>query len=241
MQTTIAILKRELRSYFSSPIAYVFMIFLLSFTNVMFFMWFFEQGRADLNSFFFWMQWAFAFCIPAITMRLIAEEKKLGTFELLFTLPVNSSHAVLGKFIATVAILVLILFLTLPVPITVAAFTAKGSSVDWAVVVGNYLGALLLGTMMISIGIFASCMVREQVVAFLFGLVICFAGIIIGFPFVTSKLPPWLAGIVQPFTLSYHFESIRRGVIDFSDLLYFVSGTFLFLFLSTRILDERKF
>ncbi|MHC4663407.1 MAG: ABC transporter permease [Planctomycetota bacterium] len=239
MGTALAIMKRELRSYFFSPIAYIFIIIILGVTNFLFFLGFFEAGRATMEQFFAYLLFLFAICLPALTMKLFAEEKKVGTFEMLFTLPVNSTQAVAGKFCAALVILLLILFLTFPTLIIVAVFAA--SKLDWAVIIGSYFGALLLGAMILAMGVFTSSVTKEQVIALIVGITLCLLATVIGWSYVMYRLPVWLARAIQPFGLTYHFASIARGVIDFSDLLYFFSGTFIFLFLTVRVLDERKF
>lgn len=232
----LALIKKELRSYFNSPIAYIFITVFLVLTGWLFFRTFFIANQASMRDYFTILPWIFLFLIPAVTMRLWAEEKKLGTFEVLMTLPVKDYEVVLGKFIASFLFLAITLLLTLPIPLIVLFL----GSPDKGVIFAQYLSALLFGGAYLAIGLFVSSMTSNQIIAFIFAVSISFFFLIIGEPIVLFVIPNALAPIFQYLGLGVHFESMGRGVIDSRDLLYYLSIIFLFLFLNMRNIESRK-
>ena len=180
--------------------------------------------------------WVFLFFVPAITMRLWAEEKKIGTMELLMTLPIKDGEAVLGKFAAALGLLGLALALTFPLPIIVSTV----GNLDWGPVFGGYLGSILIGAAYLSIGVFVSSLTENQIVAFILSVVGIFALYMIGSDIVIFSLPSSMAPIMEYLSLGTHFESIGRGVIDLRDIVYYVSVIVFFLYLNVRFIESRK-
>lgn len=236
MNVTWAILKKEFRSYFVSPVAYVLITIFLILSNWLFFNTYFLDQQATMRIFIARMPWIFLFFVPAITMRVWAEEKKLGTMELLMTLPVKDHEVVLGKFLASFLFLVVCLLLTLSVPMTVA-YTGDP---DWGPIIGGYVGILLMGTAYLSLGLFISSMTENQIVAFILALLASFIFFIIGENFVLYAIPEWLVPLFEYLGFGSHFMSITRGVIDSRDLVYYFSFIFFFLVLNVKSLESRK-
>ena len=240
--TTRAIIRRELRSYFGSPVAYVFLIVYLLLIGFFTFSVgrYYENGQADLRAFFFWLPWVYLILVPAAAMRLWAEERRSGTIELLLTLPVTMTQAILGKFLAAWIFLGVALALTFPVVIT----TYYLGSPDAGVIVAGYLGGLLLSGAYLSVGVLTSAMTRNQVISFVLAVVICLFLLLAGWPPVMDVLvrwaPGWLVTAVASFSFMPHFESIQRGVIDLRNLLYFASVMAFMLFGTYLILENRK-
>lgn len=230
------IIKRELQGYFNSAIAYICLTVFLVLINWLFWRVFFIENQAQLRGFFGFIPWIFLFFMPAITMRLWAEEKRQGTFEVLMTLPVNDFEIVLGKFLASFILMITALVLTLPLPITVASL----GNLDWGIVTGGYVGLLFMGAAYISIGLFASSLTVNQIVAFIFGVIISFSLVIVGQDLVLFSLPSWLAPVFEYISIGKHFDSIARGVIDTRDLIYYFSVIFFFLYLNILSLESRK-
>ena len=227
--------RRELKTYFNSPIAYIIIVLALVISGWLFFLDFFLAGQATLRSLLTgWMPMVFLVFVPAITMRLIAEEKKSGTIELLVTLPVTDWEIVLGKYLASLALLAVTILLTISYAITVSLL----GDPDGGAIFGQYFGLLLLGAAYLAIGLFASGITANQIVAFLAAIVITAAF------FLVDKFTPFfpgpLASILEFLGVNYHFENMARGVIDTRDLLYYASLIFLFLFLAVRALESRK-
>jgi ABC-2 type transport system permease protein len=246
-QTTNAIFKRELRSYFESPVAYVFLIVFLALAGFLTFAVgrFYESGTADLRGFFFWHPWIYLILVPAAGMRLWAEERRSGTIELLLTMPVTLTQAILGKFLAAWLFLGIALALTFPVLLT----TLYLGNPDLGVAFSGYLGSLLLAGTYLSVSVLTSAMTRNQVVSFVLSVVICFFLLIAGWPPVTDLLVrvandrPWLEWIVHAvssFSVMPHYESIQRGVMDLRDLVYYASVMTFMLFATHLVLDNRK-
>jgi ABC-2 type transport system permease protein len=239
---TLAVFKRELAGYFVTPVAYVFIVIFLFITGVFTFQLgqFFERGHADLRPFFDWHPWLYLFLIPAISMRLWAEERKQGTLELLMTLPIPMPAAVLGKFFAAWAFAGIALALTFPMWITVNYL----GSPDNGVIAAAYVGSLLMAGGFLAIGSAVSSLTRNQVVAFVITVVLCFAFLISGFPPVIGFLSGWapqtIIDAVASFSFLTHFESISKGVIDVRDLLFFGTLIAFFLFATAVIIDARK-
>ena len=238
----VTIAKRELAGYFATPVAYVFiLIFLLLASAFTFYLGgFYERGQADLAPFFNFHPWLYLFLIPAISMRLWAEERKSGSVELLLTQPVTLWQAVLGKFLAAWAFTALALALTFPIWITVNYL----GSPDNGVILAAYIGSLLMAGGFLAIGSCMSALTRNQVVAFILAVVVCFAFLLAGFPLVLDAFHAWapqvLIDAIASLSFLTHFEAISKGVLDVRDLLYFVLTMAFFLIATAIILDVRK-
>lgn len=236
MRTIAALTGKEFRSYFHSPIAYIYLVVFIAFTSWFFFRGFFVMNAASMRGFFALMPWTFLFLIPAVTMRLWAEEQKLGTMEVLMTWPVREHEAVLGKYFAGLGLLLVSLLLTLPLTATV--FLVGGP--DPGPILTGYLGLVLMGGAYLAIGLFASSLTENQIVAFIFGVIMTFALFIVGDDFIIVAAPGWLAPILRFLGLGAHFSSIGRGVIDSRDVIYYLSVIFFFLYLNVRRIESRK-
>ena len=236
MGVIFAILKREFRSYFVSPVAYVLITIFLIVSNWLFFNTYFMAKEASMRVYIGQMPWIFLFFIPAVTMRVWAEEKKLGTLELLVTLPVKDFELVLGKFLACLMFLAVCLALTLAVPFTVA-YTGDP---DWGPIIGGYLGVLFMGTALISLGLFISSLTENQIVAFILSLLVAFVFLMIGENLVLYAIPDFLVTLFEYLGFGSHFMSITRGVIDSRDLIYYGSFILFFLFLNVKSVESRK-
>jgi ABC-2 type transport system permease protein len=236
MQGFLAIYKRELRSYFNSPIAYIFIVVFLLLASWLFFRGFFLYGQADLRPFFSLLPWMFLFFVPAVSMRLWAEERKMGTAELLLTFPVKDEAVILGKFLAGLTLVSITVLLEFPLLI----LTAKLGNVDPGPIIGGTLGAIFLGGAYLAIGLFLSSMTDNQIVAFILGVVGCFILFIIGESLVLITAPPSLAPILRSLGLGAHFESMGRGVIDTRDVIYYLLVVAFFLHLTRLSLAERR-
>ena len=232
MSIVAALFRRELRSYFATAVAYVFIvIFLVLMGTFTFYLGgFYERGQADLRPFFNFHPWLYLFLVPAISMRLWAEERKTGSIELLMTLPITPWQAVLGKFLAAWAFTGIALVLTFPIWITV---NYLGEPDNGAIFTG-YVGSFLMAGGFLAIGACVSAFTRNQVIAFVISVVVCFGFLLSGFPMVLDVFSGWLPQFVIDgiASLSFltHFANISRGVIDFRDLVYFglVIGAFLY-------------
>ena len=237
-----ALFLRELRSYFSTPVAYVFIvIFLLLMGTFTFYLGgFYERGQADLSGFFNYHPWLYLFLVPAISMRLWAEERKSGSIELLMTLPITAWQAVLGKFLAAWAFTGIALALTFPIWITVNYL----GDPDNGAIFAAYIGSFLMAGSFLAIGSCLSALTRNQVVAFVITVVVCFGFLLAGFPMVLDMFTGWApqAVIDGVASLSFltHFASIKKGVIDFRDLVYFALVTGAFLYANTIILQWKQ-
>jgi len=236
MHNILVITRKEFHSYFASPIAYIFITLFLAVSGWLFMSGFFLLGQASLRPFFSFLPWMFLVFVPAVTMRLWAEEKKLGTIELLMTFPVRDSEVVLGKFLAALAFLGVSLALSFPLVLT-ADYLGEP---DWGAIIGGYGGALLLGAAYLAIGVFISSLTENQIVAFLMTVVVCFGFFITGEEFVLFRVPQVMVGFLQYLSLATHFESMGRGVIDTRDLVYYASVIGFFLFLNVRSVESRK-
>lgn len=234
--------RRELASYFATPLAYVFiLIFLVLSASFTFYLGgFFERGQSDLAPFFNFLPWLYLFLIPAISMRLWAEERKSGSIELLLTQPITLWQAVLGKFLAAWAFAAIALALTFPLWLTVEYLGAP----DHGAIVTAYLGALLMAGGFLAIGSCMSALTRNQVIAFILGVVACFVFLLAGFPLVLDAFRAWApAAVVDSVAaLSFltHFEALSKGVIDLRDVLYFGMTIAFFLVATSVVLDARK-
>ncbi len=241
MSNTMTIFRREFGSYFNSPIAYIFIIAFLVLNSGLFMTGFFLTGSADLRSFFGNLPFFLIFFIPAVSMRLWAEDKRSGTFELLMTLPMPTRDVMLGKYLAAFAFYLVALLGTLPLPIMVGAL----GNPDMGAIVSSYIGAGLLGGLYLAVGMFTSGLMRDQISAVILGIMACFLIFILGVPGVAATIDGWLPGagsLLQHYVgLSDHFDMMQRGVLALGDLMYFVGLTGLFLTLNALWLEGRKY
>jgi ABC-2 type transport system permease protein len=228
------ILGRELSAHFSGPVAYIVTGLFLIFSGFLFFSGFFLVNRAELRSFFSLLPVLFSFFIPALTMRLFSEEKRSGTIETLFTMPVSGFDAAMGKFLAALGFSAIMLLPTLFYALT-AAFLGD---LDPGPVVGGYAGALLLAAAFSAVGVYASSTTKNQIVAFFVAFALCiFLALIDKFLII---LPAWAAGPLEFFSAGYHFDSVAKGILDSRDILYFASVTSLFLWMTVSVLEDRR-
>jgi ABC-2 type transport system permease protein len=242
MRNVGIIMRRELASYFATPLAYVFIVIFLVLANAFTFYLggFYEHGQADLGAFFGFHPWLYLFLIPAISMKLWAEERKSGSIELLLTQPVKLWDAVLGKFLAAWIFTGLALALTFPIWITVNYLGHP----DNGAIIAAYLGSLLLAGGFLAVGSCMSALTRNQVVAFILAVVVCFAFLLAGFPLVLDVFRSWapqpLLDAIASLSFLTHFDSIKKGVIDVRDLLYFAMLIGFFLLATEITLELRK-
>jgi len=247
MRNTMIVARRELGGYFATPVAVVFIVIFLALQGVLTFNLgnFFERNQADLAPFFNFVPWVFLLLVPAITMRLWAEERRLGTIELLLTLPITQGQAVMGKFLAAWAFCAIALVLTFPFIITVNIL----GSPDNGVIATGYLGALLVAGSFLAIGAALSAATKNQVIAFVLAVAVCFVFAVSSYPLVTDFLSrnlPVLADIARRASVIDRFQSFTRGLISLRDLIYFASLIFFasfigfWLFLNTVIVEHRK-
>ena len=241
-KTVRTIARRELVSYFVSPVAYVFLVIYLLLTGFFTFTvgGFFERGEASLAAFFVWHPWLYLVLVPAVGMRLWSEERRAGTLELLLTMPVTIWQAILGKFLASWAFLAIALALTFPVVITVNVLGEP----DNGVIAAGYLGSLLLAGAYLAIACMTSAMTRNQVVAFILAVVVCLFLILCGFNPVTDLLTRWASpafvDTVAAFSVITHFDGFQKGVIDTRDLFFFLSVIGFALFATSVIIRNHR-
>ncbi len=236
MTNIFSVMRKEIRSYWNSPIAYIYVTVFLALVSWLFFENFFLQGQASLREFFGLLPMAFVLFIPAITMRLWAEEKKLGTIELLMTLPLRDHEVVLGKFFAAFLFLAISILLSLPLAIIVGAL----GNPDPGPIIGGYIGSLLMGAAFLAMGIFFSGLTENQIIALIISFVVAILLLLLDSTVILSRLPQSIAPAVDFLGIRSHFESIERGVVDSRDVLYFASITFFFLFLNVKAIESRK-
>ncbi|MCK8782914.1 ABC transporter permease [Roseomonas sp. NAR14] len=241
MRAVLAVARRELAGYFATPVAYVFIVIFLVLSGSLTFSLgnFFARGQADLQPFFGFIPWLFLFLVPAITMRLWAEERRLGTIELLLTLPIAQWQAVLGKFLAAWAFCAIALALTFPLWITINVL----GDPDNGVVLCGYLGSLLVAGAYLAVGAALSAATKNQVIAFVLAVAVCFLFAASGSPVVTDFLSQRVAAfaeIARSLSLSDRLGNFGRGVVDARDLVYFASFIAFWLFVNTVIVDARK-
>jgi ABC-2 type transport system permease protein len=220
------VFKKEFLSFFNSPVAYIVITVFLLFSGWLFFQQFFLMGQASMRPLFALIPILFIFFAPAITMRLVAEERKTKTISLLLTLPLGNAEIILGKFLAAEALLGVALLLTLPYAFTVSSI----GMLDWGPVWGGYLGALLMGAAYLAVGLFCSSLTSNQIVAFILGLGICFLFFFIDK--VLIFLPGSLSSVLEYFSVDYHFRNIARGVIDLRDIVFYISFVAAFMIYS---------
>ncbi len=242
MRNVLTIFRRELASYFATPLAYVFIVIFLVMAGVLTFFVgdFFERGQADLQPFFAFHPWLYLVLIPALSMRLWAEERKSGTIELFLTLPIRMTEAVVGKFLAAWCFAGIALALTFPFWITVNLLGHP----DNGVILASYIGSLLMAGALLAIGACVSAATKNQVIAFVVTAAIAFVFIVAGSPVVLGLLqgwaPQWLIGAVTGASFLDHFSAITRGVLDVRDVAYFVSIMIAFLFANAILVDLEK-
>jgi len=237
-----ALFRREFASYFATPLALVFIIIFLLLSGVFTFYLggFYERGQADLAPFFEFHPWLYLFLIPALAMRLWAEERKSGSIELLMTLPVSPWQAVLSKFLAAWCVAGVALALTFPIWLTVNYL----GDPDNGAILAAYCGSFLMAGGFLAIGACLSAVTRNQVIAFIVSVVVCFLFLLSGFPFVLSLFSGWapqvLVDTIASLSFLTHFQSISKGVIDLRDLVYFVTIIGVWLVANTIVLDMKK-
>jgi ABC-2 type transport system permease protein len=236
------IAKREIGGYFASPVAYVFIVIFLLLNGFFTFMLgrLFERGEASLYWFFNWHPWLYLFLVPAVGMRLWSEERRLGTMELLLTMPLTTWQAIVGKFLASWAFLGLALLLTFPVAITVNLL----GDPDNGIIFSGYVGSLLLAGGYLAISCATSAMTRNQVISFIVSVVICLFLILAGWPPVLDLIVQWapagLVDLVASFSVIPHFQGFMRGVMDSRDILFFLSVIVLSLFVTGVIIRNLR-
>ena len=237
-----AIFKRELGSYFDTPVAYVFIVIFLVLNGIFTFYvgGFFERGQADLAPFFEFHPWLYMFLIPAVSMRLWSEERKSGTLELILTLPVSLTASVVGKFLAAWVFTGLALLGTFPIWVTVNYL----GDPDNTVIAISYIGSLLMAGGFLSIGSCVSALTKNQVIAFVVSFIICLAFNLSGFPMVLDVFNAWapqfVVEVIGSFSFLTHFDSIQKGVIDIRDLIFFASLIGFWLFANVLAIEFNK-
>ncbi len=241
MRNTFIIARRELGGYFSTLVAVVFIVIFLVLQGALTFNLgnFFDRNQADLAPFFGFIPWVFLLLVPAITMRLWAEERRLGTIELLLTLPIRQGEAVVGKFLAAWAFCAIALVLTFPFVIAVNILGQP----DNGVIATGYLGSLLIAGAFLSVGAAMSAATRNQVIAFVLAVAVCFVFAVASHPIVNdflSKNVPEMAAFTRRLAVVDRFTNFTRGVVSLRDLIYFASFIGFWLFLNTVLVDQRK-
>jgi ABC-2 type transport system permease protein len=241
MRNVFIVARRELAAYFATPVAVVFIVIFLALQGALTFNLgnFFDRNQADLAPFFNFLPWVFLLLIPALTMRLWAVERRLGTIELLLTLPITQGQAVLGKFLAAWAFCAIALALTFPFIITVNILGRP----DNGVIATGYAGGLLVAGAFLSIGSALSAATKNQVIAFVLAVAVCFLFAVASYPLVTdflAKSSPALAEIVRRLSVAERFQGFTRGVVSLRDLIFFASFIGFWLFLNTVIVEHRK-
>jgi gliding motility-associated transport system permease protein len=234
MGNTLTIFRRELGSYFNSAIAYIVITVFLLISGYLYFSQVFLVGEATLRDFFGITPLIFIFFGPAVTMKLLAEEKRSGTIELLVTMPVTDWQVVVGKFLAALAVITVAILLTLAYPITLSTM----GDLDWGAVIGGYIGLVMLAGAYVAIGVMTSSWTHDQVVSFIVAFGITFSLYLLGK--MVPLMPAGLAPIVEYMTLDSHFNNIAKGVIDSRDVIYYVSLIGACLFMATQSLDSRR-
>jgi len=237
MRNVLAVARRELRAYFDSPVAYIVLVSFLLVAGWMYFSTLFLADRADMRSFFTPSPFSPAMLIvilaPAMTMRLIAEERKSGTIELLLTMPIRDSEIVVGKFLAALALMAVGLALTIAYPITVASL----GDLDWGPVIGGYVGLVLFSAALLSIGLLCSALTENQIVAFIVAFLI--SAVLYYVYWLQFFVPSFLAPVVEFVSLSFHLDNLARGVIDSRDVIFYLSLTASALLLATQAVARR--
>ncbi|MFH1289035.1 MAG: ABC transporter permease subunit [bacterium] len=234
MKNAVNIFKKEFKAYFISPVAYIVISIFLILTGWFFFTTFFLYRQADLRNFFELLPLTFSFIIPAVTMRLFSEELDIGSYELLSTMPVSSLDIIIGKFAAATVFTAIMLLPT----VSYCLFISFIGQLDWGPVIGGYLGAILLGAAFSSIGLFSSSLTRNQIIAFIIGMAVCF--ILTLLDKILFFLPETALSVFQFLGADFHFQNISRGMIDSRDLLYFISICFIMLYSTDLAVQGKK-
>lgn len=240
MSQITPVLKREFLGYFRSPVAYVFLVvFLMASVGLAFFVGqFFRANQASLESFFVFHPWLFLFLIPAVGMRLWSEEKRSGTVELLFTLPLTTLDAVLGKFLAAWAFLAVAILLSFPMAITVGYL----GDPDWGVIASGYLGSILMAGSYLGVCSLTSALTKNQVISFVLSVLACLVLVFLGWSVfngaLSAVLPVWAVDLIANFSFVTHFDAFTKGIIDPKDIVFFLSLTGLTLFLNVVALER---
>ncbi|MFZ5571894.1 MAG: ABC transporter permease subunit [Thermodesulfobacteriota bacterium] len=234
MRQVTHILNKEFKDYFVSPIAYIVISIFLLVTGWFFFSTFFLYNQANLRNFFDLLPLTFAFVVPAITMRLFAEEVNIGSYELLLTMPVTFLDVIIGKLLAAVAMVAAMLLPTLSYAVTIAFL----GELDWGPIIGGYLGALMLGAAYSAIGLFASSLTRNQIIAFIIGMTICFCLTLLDK--MLFFFPQTLLGVISYLGADAHFQNISKGIVDSRDVLYFLSVVFIGLYGANLAMQEKE-
>jgi ABC-2 type transport system permease protein len=241
MRNILIIAERELTAYFATPVATVFIVIFLVLQGALTFNLgdFFDRGQADLNSFFTFIPWVFLLLVPAITMRLWAEERRLGTIELLLTLPLTQFEAVIGKFLAAWAFCAIALVLTFPFVITVNIL----GSPDNGVIASGYVGSLLIAGAFLAVGSAMSALTRNQVIAFVLAVAVCFVFAVASYSVVTdflSRNTPVLADIARRVAVIDRFQDFTRGIVSVRDLIFFATFIGFWLYLNAVLVEQFK-
>jgi ABC-2 type transport system permease protein len=242
MNNILAITKRELHGYFATPVAYVFIVIFLFLAGLFTFYMggFYEREQADLVSFFSFHPILYLFLIPAISMRLWSEERKSGTIELIMTLPISTTEAVLGKYLAAWIFAAIALFLTFPIWITVNYL----GNPDNTVILASYIGSVLMAGGFLAIGSCISALTKNQVIAFVISIVICFLFYVSGFPMVLNFFSGWapqaIIDAVASLSVLSHFNSIQKGIIDLRDIIYFAVLISFWLYANIITIESKK-
>ena len=236
MTGALALCRKEFNAYFYSAVAYVFIVSFLVVTYWFFFRGFFLNNQIQMRDYFFFLPWVFLVFIPAVTMRLWAEEKKMGTVEILLTMPVREYELVLGKFMAGFLFVFVSVFFSFSLPLTLSFF----GELDWGPVIGGYLGTCLLGGAYLSVGLFLSNFTKNQIVAFILTILLSFVFFILGEDIILANLPDFWVPLFSFVGLGKHFISLQRGMIDSRDIIYYLSVTGFFLFLNILYVARRR-
>ncbi len=234
MRQVIHIFNKEFKDYFISPIAYIVISVFLIATGWLFFSTFFLYNQVSLRNFFALLPLIFSFVIPAITMRLFSEEINIGSYEILLTMPVTFKDVIFGKLLAGAAMVVAMLMPTFAYAITVAFL----GELDWGPIVGGYFGAIMMGVAFASIGLFASSLTRNQIIAFIIGMAICFSLTLIDK--MLFLFPDSILGVIGYLGADFHFQNISKGIIDTRDIIYFLSVIFISLYGAQLSMQEKE-
>jgi len=234
----LALARKELYSYLNAPAFYGAAVFFLAFSSVwiFFIQRYFTMNVATMRPYFGTLPIMFIFVVPVLTMKSWAEERKTGSIELLLTMPFSEWELVLGKFFSTFALLAMMLILTIPLPLCLSAL----GEFDAGVIVCEYVGAFLMGASAVALGLLLSSLSKNQAGSFLGSAVVLMAVMLINTLTFSMKLPFWLSEFVNFISLSFHFESFAKGLLDSRDIIYFLASAFLFLFITTRVILFRR-
>jgi ABC-2 type transport system permease protein len=228
------ILGKELKSYFIAPIAYIVIAIFLLITGWFFFSTFFLYNQASLRNFFALLPIIFSFIIPAVTMRLFSEEIHVGSYEILMTLPLTFTEVIVGKFLAAVAFVMIMLLPTLSYTVTIALL----GKLDLGPIIGGYIGAIFLGALFSAIGLLASALTRNQIIAFIIGMSICFSLTLIDK--MLFFMPESMLTVLQYIGADFHFQNIAKGILESRDILYFASSSFVALYAANLVMQGKK-